>query len=197
MSTGIIILAAGNSSRLGQPKQLLNYQGATLLEYAIGAAVRTAFRPVVVVLGAYATTIQKQISNHSEVTYVSNAYWENGMASSIILGVSSALKENPDLNNLIISVADQPHLSSEIFEQLLEKHESSSNAIVASSYAQTIGVPVLFNNQYFAALLALSGEAGAKNIIRQHLQDVATVAFERGDIDVDTMSDLINLTQEK
>ena len=197
MSTGIIILAAGNSSRLGKPKQLLQHRGRNLLEHVIEAAVRTPFRPIVVVLGAHATEIKKQISNHPEAIYVCNEYWQDGMGSSIGLGVSGALKVDPNLNNLIISVADQPHLSSEIFEQLLEKHESSSNAIVVSSYAQTIGVPVLFNSEYFAALLGLSGEAGAKSIINKNMQAVATVPFEKGHIDIDTAADLLNLIQEK
>jgi len=192
MSTAIVILAAGSSSRMGKPKQLLDFNGQTLLNIVIRESLKTKFRPVVVVLGAYAAEI-KQASTNQEVIYSFNEDWENGMSSSISFGLKVALENNPKIENVILTVADQVHISSDIFEELQSKQEQSKKNIVASAYSQTTGTPTLFNKKYFDNLLVLSGSNGAKSLIKQYVDDTTTIPFELGNIDIDTETDYNNL----
>ena len=192
MSTAIVILAAGSSSRMGKPKQLLKFNGQTLLNIVVTESLKTKFRPVVVVLGAYAAEIKKASTNQ-EVIYSFNEDWENGMSSSISLGLKVALENNPKIENVILTVADQVHISSDIFEELQSKQEQSKKNIVASAYSQTTGTPTLFNKKYFDNLLFLSGSNGAKSLIKQYVDDTTTIPFELGNIDIDTETDYNNL----
>ncbi|MCZ4225110.1 nucleotidyltransferase family protein [Pedobacter rhodius] len=196
MRTAIIILAAGNSSRMGKPKQLLRFNGHALLNIVINESLKTTFRPVVVVLGAYAATI-KEASAYKDVTYTINEDWENGLSSSISFGLNTALTVDADLENAIITVADQVHISSAIFEELHRKQRLTKKNIVACSYSQTTGTPALFNKKYFDDLLALSGENGAKRLIKQYIDDTATIPFELGKVDIDTETDYSNLINQK
>ncbi|WP_316800499.1 nucleotidyltransferase family protein [Pedobacter frigidisoli] len=196
MDTGIIILAAGNSSRMGKPKQLLLYKGQTLLDIAVTAALNTAFRPVVVVLGAYSKEILDQ-PKHPEVRYAVNQNWEQGMSSSIAFGLQTALTENPRIENVILTVADQVHISGSILEDLHKMHQSAQQNIITCSYGQTTGTPALFNKKHFGELLTLNGTNGAKSLINQYIEDVAVIPFEMGEIDVDTVDDYNNLINSK
>lgn len=192
MNTGIIILAAGNSSRLGKPKQLVSYQGKTLLDIASMAAIESSCKPLVVVLGAYASEILEQ-HQHAGISYIINESWAEGMSSSISAGLTTLLAQDNTLQQLIIAVADQPFISSEIFEILIKKQQHSGKSMVASSYAQTIGTPALFRRKYFDELLSLSGNEGAKHLLKQYPEDRETISFELGHIDIDTETDYNNL----
>ncbi|TDQ11049.1 nucleotidyltransferase family protein [Pedobacter metabolipauper] len=196
MSTGIIILAAGNSSRLGKPKQLLTYQGKTLLQIVCDEALKTTYKPVIVVLGAYSDTILEQQSQEG-ITCIINERWQDGMSSSISAGILALLNSQPDIQNVIIAVADQVFITHAIFEKLVAQRELNGKSMVASSYAQTIGSPVLFNKKYFHQLLSLTGNHGAKHILKQHPDDIDTIAFELGHIDIDTETDYTNLIHNK
>ncbi|WP_316803714.1 nucleotidyltransferase family protein [Pedobacter nototheniae] len=195
MNTAIIILAAGNSSRMGKPKQLLKFNGQTLLELVTNQALKTSCRPIIVVLGAYADEIRKQ-HHHLEVIYVFNEDWEKGMSSSIAKGVTKTLENDILTENVIITVADQVYIDSTVLEKLVVKHQSNGKSIVTCTYAQTTGTPTLFNKKHFEELLNLDGQSGAKTIIKNHPEDLATVNFEAGAIDIDTETDynkIINL----
>ena len=196
MGTGIIILAAGNSSRMRQPKQLLTYQGQTLLEIVSEQALQTTYRPIVVVLGAYAEEILKH-HHHKEINYVTNKDWETGMSSSITTGLSAILNQQPTIKNVIIAVADQVFITSEIFKQLFAQHELTGKNIVACSYAQTMGTPVLFHKKHFQEILSLDGNEGAKSMLKKYKEDTAVIEFELGHIDIDTETDYHHLIQRK
>lgn len=196
MKTGIIILAAGSSSRLGRPKQLLDYKGKTLLQTVINEALETSCRPVIAVLGSNAKEIASQ-HQHDQVNFVINESWENGMASSIVAGLSAIIRNNSEIESIIIAVADQAFIKMINFNNLIEKQKETGKNIIASTYAETIGTPVLFKKDYFEALLSLTGAEGAKKILKQYPQDVETVVFEHGEIDIDTETDYNNLISQQ
>ncbi len=196
MKTGIIILAAGSSSRLGRPKQLLNYKGKTLLQTVINEALETNCQPVIVVLGAHAKEITA-LHQYNEINMVINENWETGMASSIITGLSTIIKDNSEVESIIIAVADQVFIKKSNFNNLIEKQKETGKNIIASTYAETMGTPVLFKKDYFEALLSLKGAEGAKKILKQYHQDVETVVFEHGGIDIDTETDYDNLISQQ
>jgi molybdenum cofactor cytidylyltransferase len=187
--TGIIILAAGNSSRLGRPKQLLPYRGKTLLMHVVTESMAASLRPVVVVTGAYHEEVQDALPVR-QVFVVHNPQWESGMASGIVAGLAKALTVQADLQAVIIAVCDQPHISAELLLSLMKKRVLSANGLIASEYAGTRGTPVLFDRVYFEELVGLSGNAGAKQLLKLHPDDVATVSFPKGYIDIDTEEDL-------
>jgi molybdenum cofactor cytidylyltransferase len=190
--TGLILLAAGNSSRMGQPKQTLIYQGKTLLQHAIQAAVQSACEPVFVVLGAYADVVSAGISDES-IIIIHNPEWQEGMASSIRAGIAE-LEKNKEIDSVIIMLCDQPFVDTGLLNSLVELQQTSSKGIVACSYHDTLGVPVLFSRAYFAVLRALEGHEGAKKILAAHPADIATIAFPRGETDIDTPDDYKRLT---
>jgi len=191
-NTGIIILAAGSSSRFGNTKQLLHFKGKTLLQHTMEEAAEAGAEPVVVVTGANADEISKEIKNE-KVEIVFNKNWEQGMASGIVMGLKNAIILNKELENIIITVCDQPFVSSSLFQQLFQKQNESAKHIVASAYADTIGTPALFTIKYFVALMGLTGDQGAKGLLKKHSKDLATVDFPDGYIDIDTQEDYENL----
>ena len=193
MDTAIIILAAGNSSRLGRPKQLLPYRNKTLLQVVSDAALQTPFRPVTIVLGAYKNEIAKQI--HGTVNYVFNDHWQEGMASSIAAGLAATLELSPGIQQVIIAVSDQAFISQEIFEQLHQQQQLSDKGIVASRYGKIAGTPVLFSKKYFTDLLSLKGDSGAQSILKTYPEDIETITFEKGEMDIDTEEDYKKLIE--
>ena len=186
--TGIIILAAGGSSRLGHPKQKLLYKGQTLLNNAVSAALQTGCGPVIVVLGAY----QAKIKRAAQVTTIYNKNWEDGMGSSIKTGVLEIINDS-SIDQVIIMLCDQPFVNSGLLNALINKQNESSKAIVASGYHGIAGVPALFKRTHFHTLTSLQGEGGAKNILNDQLSDALVVPFEAGAIDIDTPADYANL----
>jgi len=194
--TGIIILAAGNSSRLGQPKQLLQFKEKSLIVHVINEAAAAGLFPCVVVLGAYAGLIRQEIFGQ-DVLAAENDNWETGMASGIVTGMKALLTIDAPLTNVIISVCDQPFISKEIFSGLVETHHRETKGIIACCYGETSGTPVLFNKKYFKTLMLLKGHEGAKKLLKLYNQDVTELSFKNGEIDIDTQSDYLNLLKIK
>lgn len=185
-SYGIVILAAGNSSRLGRPKQLLPYQQQTLLVHTIQQALVVPDCAVVVILGAYATDIQPLLPK--EVTSIINNQWSLGMGSSIQTAMQY-LRPLSHLQGCLLTVCDQPYISSGIFNTLIDTHRSTLAPIVASSYDGTIGVPAFFHSTLFEELAKLHGQSGAKPVIERYRPEVATIPFPQGTTDIDTIED--------
>jgi molybdenum cofactor cytidylyltransferase len=191
-NTGIVILAAGNSSRLGRPKQLLPYRGKTLLTHVVSESLAASLQPVVLVTGAYQEAVLYSLQV-KDLVHVYNPQWETGMASGIVAGLHKALALQPHLQSVIVSVCDQPHITAGLFQSLMETHGVSGKGLIASGYAGTRGTPVLFSRRYFEELAALSGDAGARQLLMRHADDVATVPFPKGSIDIDTEEDFQKL----
>lgn len=194
-NTGVIILAAGESSRLGSPKQLLTYSGATLLQHAIDVAHSSDAGIVIVVLGANADLIADELKD-TTVHIVVNAAWKEGMASTIRYGLQTLVKLNPQAEAVILMVADQPFVTADLLIKLMEVNRKEQRTIVAGKYGNTFGTPVLFTKRFFPELLELTGDVGAKSLVKKYINDAAFVPFSKGAIDIDTIGDYTNLSKE-
>lgn len=193
---GLIILAAGASVRMGKPKQLLEFNGETLLQRAIQTALDSECRPIVVVLGAQIGVLKNEIRDF-DVQIVENSDWKKGMSSSIKKGLEKLLQINKQIGGVLIMVCDQPFVSAELINQIIETHRKTNSLIVASEYNETLGVPALFNSRMFPQLLDLESSGGAKKIIKQFQKETAVVLFEKGEFDIDTPEDYLNLHNHK
>lgn len=187
-SCGIVILAGGASTRLGKPKQSLQYHGKTLLSHAVDEAINARADAVVLILGKNADLFQKEIDKE-KVHVVVNKDWVEGMASSVRLGLDTLLKIKPYIDAVIFMVCDQPHISSSVLNALITKQQKTTKQIVTCNYGESIGPPALFHKKYFRELAKLNGDVGARNIIEQNMHDVATILFPEGKIDIDTEED--------
>lgn len=192
----IVILAAGQSSRLGEAKQLLPYKGKSLLVQAVDTAVATGLRPVVVVLGARNETVGKELKE-KEVVIALNEEWEEGMGSSLRCGLKKAQQVDPATNAMIFMVCDQPYVSPDLLLQLIKTSEATGRPIVSSSYGELSGTPALFSSKIFPALLEIKGDTGARKLIKQYAEEVATIPFPEGSIDIDTPSDYQTLLKQE
>jgi molybdenum cofactor cytidylyltransferase len=181
---GAIILAAGSSSRLGQPKQLLEYEGRTLVRRAAEAALVAGCDPVAVVVGANLENVAAALRGLA-VLIVPNEDWERGLGTSIRAGVVR-LQES---DAVILLVCDQPKVDAGLLRDLIARQEQTGQPMVASRYAATNGVPALFTRACFERLLALEDDSGAKALLQSRPAEVATVAFPAAAFDVDTPAD--------
>ncbi len=190
MNIGIILLAAGSSSRMGQSKQLLEIGGEQLLLTSTKVALLASAEKVVVVVGANEATHRK-IIEQLPVEIIINEDWQKGMGSSLKKGLQELLLLVPKLEAALVMVCDQPLLAAEHLTQIIKKYELSKSPIVASYYSGSSGVPALFDKSLFEKLLNVEDQAGAKKIILQHKEVVETIDFPQGSIDLDTPEDYL------
>lgn len=194
--TGIILMAAGESRRLGRPKQLLDHAGTPLLARAADTALATGIRPVIVVLGAGADEIAPRIFREDS-TIVRNEDWREGMAASLRTGLQALLDRAPDTEAAILMVCDQPFVTAGLLLQLLQRHRETGLPAIASTYAGRMGTPALFHRSLFGELLRLQGDTGARRWLTEHPESVATLPFEKGALDIDTPEDLAAWRNDK
>ena len=185
---GLMILAAGASTRMGTPKQLLAYRGCSFIRNMAEVAIASVCQHIAVVLGANAEQIKPEISQ-LPVHIVENQQWADGMSSSIWVGLEALLAVNQDLEAVAIALCDQPFVSSQTLDRIVEAYRFTGNPIIASEYAGTLGVPVLFSRSLFSELMALKSNEGAKKLIKKHIHEVFSVPFPEGSIDIDTPND--------
>lgn len=181
----IIILAAGASTRLGTPKQLLPYNGITLLRRTVETVLLSQAKSVHVVLGCEAEKMKLEIEN-LPVDVVLNPNWQRGVSTSIQSGIQSL---EPNINAAIIVLCDQPKLSIDILNTLIHAYISTRAPIITCKYAGTVGVPALFDRRIFPELLSLEGDHGAKKIIERYMKERIEIDFSGGEIDIDSMTD--------
>lgn len=190
---GAVILAAGGSSRLGRPKQLVRYRGETLILRAARSACSAGCAPVVVVVGDAPRPIEKELQPLA-VHLCHHTAWQLGIGSSVRTGVARALDLDPSLNALVLMVCDQVFATAEIIRALVAAHERTQKRIIACTYGGTLGVPALFDRSFFPSLLALPDEQGAKHLFSAHADEIARVEFPQGTLDIDTPADLRAIT---
>ncbi len=186
----IIVLAAGASSRLGQPKQLIETKDdqpliVDLLEKALYAKCES----VIVVLGSTVELIRPKIS-HLPVHQVFNSRWREGVGSSVSAGIRALMEGHPKANGALFLLCDQPLVSAGLMREMLKKFGKTEKPLVACRYGGTVGVPALFGKQFFPELADLQGYQGAKKIILKHQSEAEWIDFPEGVFDIDTKEDL-------
>ncbi len=183
-SVAALLLAAGASSRLGEPKQLLRDADGTLLITRLASnAVAAGLSPVVVVLGANAAAVRDSLSA-LPVQIVENAEWQSGMATSIHAGLQ-ALTHEP-VQAVLLMACDQPAVTTPHLQALLA-HFAGEPKRVASSYAGVHGIPAVWPRSDWPAMMQLSGDRGARALLNG---GEAAVELAHGELDVDTPQDL-------
>jgi molybdenum cofactor cytidylyltransferase len=181
---GTLVLAAGGSTRMGTPKQLLVYEGKSLVRRATEAALGVG-GPVVVVVGASADAVSSELAGLA-VRIVPNERWQAGMGGSIRCGLEALDVERPDLAAVVITLCDQPLVGLESLARLVRTFESTGAPLVASSYGAAVGVPALFARELFGELRALDGATGARSVVERHRRRTALVDCPEGATDLDT-----------
>jgi CTP:molybdopterin cytidylyltransferase MocA len=193
MTVAAIVLAAGASRRLGQPKQLLMHGGETMIERAIRLANEAGAAPVITVLGAFHELIREavQLSNFTPV--INNA-WNQGISTSIQAGLAALLDSDPQTPGALVLACDQPRLSAEHLRAMLEVFCAQAEpGIVASTYDGVFGVPAVFPREVFAELRALRGDKGARALLVQPPCPLVALPFPGGEIDIDLPADMAHL----
>jgi molybdenum cofactor cytidylyltransferase len=190
---GVVVLAAGASERMGEPKQLLRYGGGTLLARAVRAALDSRCRPVVVVLGANAEALRGEVARVG-VRVVVNEEWGEGLASSIRHGIAALeAATGGSARAAVLTLCDQPLVTGVVVNRLLGAYEARRPLLVASEYEvggeRARGVPALFSRALFPELMCLRGTEGAKRIITRHASEAAFISAPEAAFDVDTPED--------
>jgi molybdenum cofactor cytidylyltransferase len=206
-----VILAAGESSRLGQPKQLIQFRGKTLVRRMVDAASHAGCRPILVVVGnskripqVHAPrSLRGETKQHemeladaiscelkeTGATIVANPNWKFGIGTSIRAGVQHLMDTAPGVEATVLLTCDQPYVDRTVIDGLITLRQKTRKPIVAASYAGTLGVPALFDRSRLPQLLNLDDSVGAKSIILSNRDRVAEFPFPEGEIDIDTVED--------
>ncbi|MGH8172990.1 MAG: nucleotidyltransferase family protein [Rhodanobacteraceae bacterium] len=186
---GVLVLAAGSSKRLGRSKQLIEIDGEPLLRRVARCAVATAPLECVVVLGHDATRIGGALEGLPLRT-ITIGDFADGMGSSLRAGIAAL---SPECAGALIVLTDQPALTSEHLAALCATWRIAPERAVASAYAGVLGVPALLPRAWFADLIALRGDTGARELLRARRGDVSAIRANELARDVDTLADVQNL----
>lgn len=188
MKTAILILAAGRSSRMGKPKQLLKVGAKTLLQMAIETALGASASAVYCVIGAQATAIREHIRGYP-IHILENTEYNTGLSSSLKCGVEAV--EKGHIRSVLVMLADQPKITTQHLKALLRVHEDAATAIVATGYPNGLGVPAVFSKIYFTSLKGLQGDKGARVMLNSNRDKAIGVPFTDL-LDIDTPQDYQN-----
>jgi molybdenum cofactor cytidylyltransferase len=184
-----VLLAAGGSTRMGEPKQLIRLEGRSLVRRASEVALQSRCDALFVVAGAQSDAIRSELSDLRAAVVIAEN-WHEGLSRSIRRGVDAVSRSaNPTFDALLLLLADQPKITSAHLDALIDGYPTNEAAMVATQYADTLGVPAVFGRRHFTALRALEGDRGGKTLL---LANPATgrVPFEPAAVDIDTRGDL-------
>ncbi len=187
---GAVILAAGSSSRLGRPKQLIHYEGQPLLLRTALAARRAGVDSIIVVVGAFSRVVGEAVIGVGGLTVVANKGWRSGLASSLTAGLVAA--KSLGLDGAMVLTADQPMIDVASLEKLLEQFDEDQR-VVAAAYDGIVGVPAIFGSEHFDALTNLTGDEGAGRWLRSNADAVKEVPIPEAAVDIDTLADVARL----
>lgn len=191
---GIIVLAAGASRRMGQPKQLLPWGTKTVLAHAITQVLGAGAITSCVVLGSDHQQIAKSIAP-TGVPTVFNPNWEQGMGTSIAAGLQWLLDQHPELDGVLVQLCDMPLVVTSHLKALIQALNNPTDILI-TAYTDTQGVPAIFGKAHFNSILELRDETGAKSIIQTHKEQVGKVAFPGPYRDIDTLEAYESIKKE-
>jgi molybdenum cofactor cytidylyltransferase len=185
---GAVVLAAGGSARMGEPKQLLPLGGRPLVVRAAEATLAAPVWPVVVVLGAHAEKIRPLLAR-LPVLVAENPAWTEGMASSLRTGIGTLQQFSRSLDGALVALCDQPAFSSAVIGQLIAHQHATGRSIVAARYSGRNGAPALFLREHFPTLATLTGEEGARALLNPGSDRIGTVDLPALATNLDTPAD--------
>jgi len=193
-----LVLAAGASSRMGTPKQLLPIGQSTLLDHVLAEALQSNLEMVVLVLGFKAEAIVKGLKSnlrHPKLKVIQNKNYSQGISSSLISGLSVVEK---DSEGVMILLGDMPHITANLINLLLHRYEQSPLCLAAVSSGGKRTHPVIIGRPFFSALHELRGDEGAKALFAEHAGHVCMVEpfGEYDDSDIDTRDDYLELRRK-
>ncbi len=186
MNINGLILAAGDSSRLGQPKQLVKYHGLTLLA-DIEAKLLNCCDQVFVVLGYQSERFRKELCSAKAIN---NPNWQLGLGSSLACGAKVAGNQT---DGLLIALSDQPKIDGDHYQKLVDQFTLTPDQIVSTSYQDQCGVPVIFPSHFMQQLIHLDSQKGAQSVINNHPNQVKKINCQAAGFDLDTADDLVSL----
>ncbi|WP_298238130.1 nucleotidyltransferase family protein [uncultured Algibacter sp.] len=185
----IVILAAGASSRMGSPKQLLKWGNDSLLNHTIKTALRVDVSEIIVVLGANCKLIETDIKQHP-VTILKNENWKLGLGKSIAFATEYVINSNSKSQGILVTLADQPLINSDYLNEMIQDFSPDESQIIATAYTdEKKGVPVLFDAVYFEELTKLSNDEGAKALLKAYDSFVKTLIPPVKNVDLDSKED--------
>ena len=189
--TTAILLAAGGSTRLGRPKQLLPWNGSTLLGSTINRLSMAGCERLIVVLGAYESEVREHCVAPSYVPLeiVTNVHWNKGQATSLRAGIEYAVAVK-DIGATVIALCDQPLIDSSHYRELMAKVRRLGYFAAATEYPEGLGVPVCVSSSALRSLSVSVGDTGAKKWLReQPPHSVGRVTCPAAAMDIDTEID--------
>ena len=186
-----IILAAGSASRMGRAKQLLRIDGQSLIRHTAQAAIEANCQPVIVVTGSNSDAINTELAN-LPIELQFNPAWSSGIGTSIRAGLSAVSKSNPSAPAVLLTLCDQPHLSSKILQSLIITHIAANKPMTACEYSGTLGPPCCFSRAMFDELSKLDDSSGAKRLLMMNPNNVEKIPWPDGAVDLDTPEDWRN-----
>ncbi len=183
-----VLLAAGGSTRMGRPKQLLELEGVSLVRRAARALCDAGVSQCLVVCGAEGEAVAAELESlDAEAVFCEG--WQAGLSASIRCGVRAAADLSPEPSAVLLTLGDQPEADAALLERLVHAHTHEGRELVATVYAGTLGAPALFGRPHFEALGALEGDSGCKPVLLANREAVLEISFPGGERDLDTPED--------
>lgn len=189
--TAIVVLAAGKSTRMQSPKQLLNINGNYLLDIILEKVKQLQNHDIYCVLGAHADSILKKIKS-TDIAFIQNPFFEKGLSSSIKAAIDFFEEKELNYSHLFIVLGDQPEISVDYLEELLLLSKKYQQKIIATKYPTNFGVPAIFPKNTFKELKAIEGDKGAKELLNSNKDSVILPKFAVNLLDLDTQNDYQN-----
>jgi molybdenum cofactor cytidylyltransferase len=200
LSTAAIILAAGSSSRMGggRHKLLLPLDNRSVLAHVIDACLASKARPIIIVLGHQSDQVRSQIKQytmHDDITLVKNVHYQQGMSSSLRIGIQTLLNDDNrkgylsyQVDSALIVLGDQPLITPTVIDALIITYRTTGTPIVAPLYKGKRGSPVLFDKSLFSELIEVTGDEGGRTVLERHRHEVGLIEIENAlaNYDVDT-----------
>lgn len=192
----ILLLAAGASSRMGTIKQLLPWKGTSLINHMLKVACSSNASEVVVVLGANAEEIKRVLDTETGASVVYNKSWASGLGKSISLGIEILMEKQPEIQAVLVMLCDQPLIEAGYLNKMITSFHEGKGHIIATAYAENIGVPALFSAPYFTELQSLEDDFGARELLKKYKDETFILSPGNILVDIDTPQDYKRLLGE-